>query len=48
MVFKVYINVNGRAVDAGNVTASSYEEARAYVISTGRDEKGFMLIKVED
>ena len=47
MVFKIYINENGRAVDAGNVSAPSYEEAKAFVISEGIDEKDFMLIKAE-
>ena len=48
MKFTVYVNENGRAVDAGNVSAPSYEEAKRFVISEGIDEKDFMLIKVED
>jgi len=48
MVFKVYVNENGRAVEAGNVKAPSYEEAKRFVISEGIDEKDFMLIKAED
>ena len=48
MVFKVYINENGKAVEAGNVSAPSYEEAKAFVISEGYDEKDFMLIKTEN
>jgi hypothetical protein len=47
MVFTVYINENGRAVEAGNVSAPSYEEAKAFVISEGIEEKDFMLIKIE-
>ena len=47
ITYTVYINDNGRAVAAGNVTAPSYAEAKAFVISTGRDEKDFMLIKVK-
>jgi hypothetical protein len=47
MVFTVYMNKNGKAVKAGNVSAPSYEEAKAFVISEGYDEKDFMLIKIE-
>jgi hypothetical protein len=47
MTFTVYINENGKAVDAGNVSAPSYEEAKAFVISEGIDEKDFILIKIE-
>jgi len=47
MVFRVYINENGRAIEAGNVSAPSYEVAKAFVISEGYDEKDFMLIKAE-
>ena len=47
MTFTVYINENGKAADAGNVSAPSYEEAKAFVISEGIDEKDFMLIKIE-
>ena len=45
MTFKLYINENGKAVDAGNVSAPDYETAKAFVISEGFDEKDFMLIK---
>lgn len=45
MVFKVYINENDRAVDAGNVSAPDYETAKAFVISEGFNEKDFILIK---
>jgi hypothetical protein len=48
MIFKVYMNENGKAVDAGNVSAPGYEEAKAFVISEGYDEKDFMLIRVEE
>ncbi|GHU84142.1 hypothetical protein FACS1894196_4860 [Clostridia bacterium] len=33
MVFTVYMNENGRAVEAGNVSAPDYETAKAFVIS---------------
>lgn len=48
MVYKVYVNEEGRAVYAGNVSAPSYEEAKAFVISEGIEEKDFMLIKSEE
>ena len=48
MVFKLYVNENGRAVDAGNVSAPDYDVAKAFVISEGVDEKDFMLIKTAD
>ncbi len=48
MVYKVYMNEEGKAVYAGNVSAPSYEEAKAFVTSEGIDEKDFMLIKKED
>lgn len=48
MVYKVYMNENGKAVYAGNVSAPSYEEAKAFVTSEGIDEKDFMLIKSEE
>lgn len=48
MTFKVYMNENGKAVYAGNVTAPTYEEAKALVISEGISEKDFMLIKSEE
>jgi hypothetical protein len=47
MVFTVYMNEDGKAVDAGNVSAPDYETAKAFVISEGHDEKDFMLIKIE-
>ncbi len=47
MVFTVYMNENGRAVEAGNVSAPSYEVAKAFLISEGYDEKDFMLIKAD-
>lgn len=48
MVYKVYINRNGKAEYAGNVSAPDYETAKAFVISEGIDEKDFMLIKSEE
>ena len=47
MVFTVYLNENGKAVEAGNVSAPTYAEAKAFVISQGYDEKDFMLIKIQ-
>ena len=47
MVFTVYMNENGRAVEAGNVSAPSYEMAKTFLISEGYDEKDFMLIKAD-
>ena len=48
MVFKVYINENGKAEYAGNVSAPDYETAKTFLISEGIDEKDFMLIKSEE
>ena len=48
MVYKLYMNENGKSVYAGNVSAPSYEEAKAFVISEGIDEKDIMLIKSEE
>ena len=48
MVYKVYMNEEGKTVYAGNVSAPSYEEAKAFVISEGIDEKDFMLIKSDE
>jgi hypothetical protein len=48
MKYKVYINENGKAVYAGDVSAPSYEKAKAFIISEGTNEKDFMLIKSED
>ncbi len=47
MVFTVYMNENGKAVAAGNVSAPDYETAKAFVVSEGYDEKDFMLIRIE-
>jgi len=47
MVFTVYMNEGGRTVEAGNVSAPSYEVAKAFVISEGFDEKDFILVKIE-
>jgi hypothetical protein len=47
MVFTVYMNENGKAVAAGNVSAPDYKTAKEFVISEGYDEKDFMLIKIE-
>jgi hypothetical protein len=47
MVFTVYLNENGKAVEAGNVSAPDYETAKAFVVSEGYAEKDFMLIKIE-
>lgn len=47
VTFKVFMNENGQAVYAGDVTAPSYEDAKAFVISEGFDEKDFMLIQKE-
>ena len=47
MVFKVYVNENGKAVEAGNVSAPDYATAKQFVISEGYDEKDFMLIRDE-
>ena len=47
MVFKVYVNENGKAVEAGKVSAPSYEVAKEFVISERFDEKDFMLIKAD-
>jgi len=48
MVFRLYINENGKAADAGNVSAPNYQVAKDFVISEGFDEKDFMLIKEAD
>lgn len=48
MVFNVYLNENGKVVDAGNVSAPSYKVAKKFLISEGYDEKDFMLIKNEE
>ncbi len=48
MVYKVYMNEEGKAVYAGNISAPDYETAKAFVISEGIDEKDFMLIKSEE
>ncbi len=48
MTFKVYINENGKAVYAGNISAPEYETAKTFVISEGIDEKDFMLIKSDE
>ena len=48
MVFTVYLNENGKAVEAGNVSAPNYEAAKEFLISEGYDEQDFMLIKVEE
>lgn len=45
ITFKVYVNNDGRAVYAGNVSARTYQEAKAEVIATGVEEKDFMLIR---
>ncbi len=47
MVFTVYLNENGKAVEAGNVSAPDYKTAKEFVVSEGYDEKDFMLIKIE-
>jgi hypothetical protein len=47
MVFTVYMNENGKAVEAGNVSAPDYKTAKEFVLSEGYDEKDFMLIKIE-
>jgi len=48
MVFTMFFNENGYMVDAGNVTAPSYEEAKSFVISEGFNEKDFVLVKIEE
>ena len=48
MVFSVYMNENGRAVEAGEVSAPSYEVAKAFIISEGYAEADFILNKIED
>ena len=48
MTFKVYMNENGKAIYAGNVSAPSYEVAKAFAISEGIDEKDFMLIESKE
>lgn len=48
MVFKVYINENGKAEYAGNVSAPDYETAKVFVISEGIEERNFMLVKDEE
>ena len=48
MVFTVYMNENGKAVDAGNVSAPSYEEAKAFLLSESYEEgKDYFLVKIE-
>jgi len=47
MVFTLYLNEGGQAVDAGEVSAPSYEVAKDFVISEGFDEQDFILVKVE-
>lgn len=48
MVYKLYMNENSKEVYAGNISAPNYEEAKAFVISEGIDEKDFTLIKSEE
>ena len=45
ITFKVYLDEDGKAVYAGDVTAPSYAEAVAFMVSEGYEEKDFMLIK---
>ena len=47
ITFKVYMNEEGKAVYAGDVTAPSYEEAVAFIISEGYERKDFMLIRAD-
>jgi hypothetical protein len=48
MTFTLYLNEDGQAVDAGNVSAPDYETAKAFVILEGFDEKDFILTRAED
>jgi len=45
--YKVYLNEDGKAVYAGDVTAPSYEEAVAFMISEGYEEKDFILTRAD-
>ena len=47
MVFTVYLNEDGKAVEAGNVSAPSCEEAKAFLLSEGYEEKDYILVKIE-
>jgi|GEM_PF-3673805 len=47
MIFTLFIKENGQMVEAGNVSAPSYEEAKEFVISEGYNEEDFKLIHVE-
>ncbi len=48
MVFTLYLNEDGKTVEAGDVSAPDYESAKAFVISEGFDETDFILVKAED
>jgi len=44
---QVYLNENGKAVYAGDVTAPSYEEAVAFMTSEGYEEKDYILTRAD-
>ena len=47
ITYKVYLNENGKAVYAGDVTAPSYEAAVTFMTSEGYEEKDFILTKAD-
>jgi len=46
--YKVYENEDNKAVYIGDVTASNYEEAVAFLVSEGLDESNFILTRKDD
>jgi hypothetical protein len=47
ITYKVYLDENGQAVYAGDVTAPSYDAAVAFMLSEGYEEKDYILTRID-